>query len=150
VFAPKRAAAAADEILKSQEHSAYRKNDGEMTAAECTQTLALNSEVAGAITKSDPKNGKRNGNKNEHLLCKRDDKFNPRRQRFQRNLSSEKTSGAGRAEAVGFDERPLTVAPTSFSSAQYRLKQLSLDWVHRFNRTRHGVSLWAGAGADLT
>src|SRR6516162_7587813 len=76
---PKRGAAAADEILKSQQHSAYGKNDGQMTPAECTQAFSLNPEVAGATTKSEPKNGKRNGNKNEDLLCKRDNKFNSQR-----------------------------------------------------------------------
>ncbi len=85
-----------------------------MTPAGSTQTLALNPELANPITEAKSKDREWNGDENEQLLRQRNDKFDPRRQRFQRNLSSEKSSGAGRAEAVGFDERPLTVTPTSF------------------------------------
>jgi hypothetical protein len=76
VFTPKRGAAAADEILKSKESSAHRKNDRQMTSAERTQAQSLNSEVAKSITEAESKDRKRNCNEDEQLLRQVNDEFN--------------------------------------------------------------------------
>jgi hypothetical protein len=63
--------------LESQECSAHNKDNRQMAAAECAQTLALNSEIAKAITETESKDRKGNGNENDKLLCERDKELDP-------------------------------------------------------------------------
>ena len=77
MFAPKRSAAATDKILESQKGSAHHKDDRQMTAAERTQTLALDSEIANAITETESKDRERNSNENEELFRERDEELDP-------------------------------------------------------------------------
>jgi hypothetical protein len=76
VFTSKRGTAAADEILKGEESSAYRENDRQMTSAERTQAVSLNPEIPKSITKAKSKNRKRDSNENEQLFCERNDDLN--------------------------------------------------------------------------
>ena len=68
MFTPKRGAAAADEILKSKERYAYREDDGQMTTAERTQSLSLDSKIAKSITETKPKNREGNHNENDQFF----------------------------------------------------------------------------------
>ena len=74
----KRSAATAEKILESQERSAHNENNGQMTAAERPQPLALNSAVANSVTKTQSKDRERKDNENEELLCERDKELGPR------------------------------------------------------------------------
>ena len=77
MFAPKRSAAAADKILESQKGSAHHKNDRQMTATERMRTLALDSEIANAITETESKDRERNSNENEDFFCECDEELDP-------------------------------------------------------------------------
>ena len=68
VFVSKRSAATAKEVLEAKKSSAYHQYNGQMTAAQRTQTFALNPEIASSITEAESKNRERNNNKNNKLL----------------------------------------------------------------------------------
>ena len=72
VSLPKRSATAAEKVLESKKSSAHNKHNRQMTTAERTQTLALNSEITNSITETESKDRERNGNEHEKLLCERD------------------------------------------------------------------------------
>ena len=79
MFASKRGAATADEVLETKESSAHHEDDGQMTAAQRAQTFALNPEIANSKTEAESKNRERNNNENNQLLRQADEKFDSRR-----------------------------------------------------------------------
>ena len=79
VFASKRGAATADEVLEAKESSAHHQYNGQMTAAQRAQTFALNPEIANSITEAESKNRERNNNEDNKLLRQADEKSDSRR-----------------------------------------------------------------------
>ena len=78
VFASKRGAATADEVLEAKESSAHHQYNGQMTAAQRAKTFALNPEIANSITEAESKNRERNNNENNKLLRQAHEKPNSR------------------------------------------------------------------------
>ncbi len=79
MFASKRGAATADEVLEAKKSSAYHQYHGQMTAAQRTQTFALNSEIANSITEAESKDRERNNDEDNKLLRQADEKSDSRR-----------------------------------------------------------------------
>jgi hypothetical protein len=79
VFASERGAATAGEILKAKESSSHHQYNGQMAAAQRTQTFALNPEIANSITEAESKDRERNDNENNQLLRQADEKPDSRR-----------------------------------------------------------------------
>ena len=79
MFASKRGAATADEVLEAKESSAHHQYNGQMTATQRAQTFALNPEIANSITEAESKNRERNNNENNQVLRQADEKPDSRR-----------------------------------------------------------------------
>jgi hypothetical protein len=73
MFASKRGAATADEVLETKESSAYHQYNGQMTTTQRAQTFALNPEIANSITEAESKNRERNNNEDNKLLRQADE-----------------------------------------------------------------------------
>jgi hypothetical protein len=79
MFASKRGAATAGEILEAKESSAYHQYNGQITAAQRTQAFTLNPEITNSITEAESKDRERNNNEDNKLLRQADEKFDLRR-----------------------------------------------------------------------
>src|SRR5437016_6385866 len=79
VFASKRGAATAGEVLEAKESSAYHQYNWQMTAAQRAHTFVLNPEIANSITETESKDRKRNDNENQEFLSRCDERVDPRR-----------------------------------------------------------------------
>jgi hypothetical protein len=70
--------ATAEKILESGKSASNNQDNGQMTVAKRTQTLALNSEIPKPITEAKSKDRERNCDENDKLLCERNKKLDPR------------------------------------------------------------------------